>query len=608
MEKRRKPRYGMGENTIYMISIAFKEGKSVLWLGLLLSGLGIALNLLQLFIVPTILDKVESHVSLTELLITIGVFVLALLVVSGADAYVNQNTIFGRVIVRTSLICAIHDKFSKTSYPNIENQEFLNLSETARRSIKGNSAAAEAVWDTLVELLKNGISFVIYLFLLSNVNFIIILITVVTTVVGYFASLEINRWKYHHRDEEASITHKMTYIDSKAQDYTLAKDIRMFGMETWILNLYNASLGLFHDFCNRAERVYLISDIIDVAFSFLRNGIAYVYLIIIVLNNGLSAAQFLLYFTAISGFTTWITGILSGFSTLNTQSLELSTLREFLETDEIFNFEAGEAVEPDKNKKYSIELKNVSFRYEGAEEDTLHNINLKLKAGEKLAVVGLNGAGKTTLIKLICGFYDPTQGKVLLNGRDIKGFNRRDYYKHFSAVFQDFSLLAGSIAENIAQTTKNIDMEKVKACAEKAGLKKKLESLSKAYESHLGKDVYEDALELSGGEIQRLMLARALYKESPIIILDEPTAALDPLAESDIYNRYNELTKDSTSIYISHRLASTRFCDRIILIEKGDIAEEGTHDELVSKGRRYAYLYELQSKYYRENGGEEDGK
>lgn len=608
MEKKEKPRYGMGENTSYMISLAFKECKSVLWLGLLLAGLGIALNLLQLFIVPAILGKVESHASLTELLITIVVFVLALLVTSGAAAYVNQNTIFGRVWVRTSLICAIHDKFSKTSYPNIENQEFLNLSETARRAVKGNSASAEAVWDTLVELLKNGISFVIYLFLLSNVNFIIIAITFGTTVIGYFASLKINKWKYRHRDEEASITHKMTYIDSKAQDYTLAKDIRMFGMEAWLLNLYNASLGLFHDFCNRAERVYLLSDIIDIAFSFLRNGIAYVYLITMVLNRGLSAAQFLLYFTAISGFTTWITGVLAGFTTLNTQSLDISTLREFIEVDEIFNFEAGEAIKSDKNKKYSIELKNVSFCYKGAKDDTLHNINLKLKAGEKLAVVGLNGAGKTTLIKLICGFYDPTEGEVLLNGRNIKEFNRRNYYKHFSAVFQEFSLLAASVAENVAQTTKNIDMEKVKNCIEKAGLKKKIESLSKGYETHLGKEVYEDALELSGGEMQRLMLARALYKESPIIILDEPTAALDPLAESDIYNRYNELTRGSTSIYISHRLASTRFCDRIILIEKGEIAEEGTHDELVSKGGRYAYLYELQSKYYREKVGEEDGK
>lgn len=608
MEKRKKPRYGMGENTIYMISLAFKECKSVLWFGLLLAGLGIALNLLQLFIVPTILGKVESHVSLIELLITIGVFVLALLVTSGADGYLNQNTIFGRVFVRISLVSAISGKFSKTSYPNIENQEFLNLSETAGRSVNGNNQATEAIWNTLVELLKNGISFVIYLFLLSNVNLIIIAITLVTTVIGYFASLKINKWKYRHREEEASITHKMTYIDSKAQDYTLAKDIRMFGMEAWLLNLYNASLDLFHDFCNRAERVYLLADIIDVAFSFLRNGIAYVYLITMVLNNGLSAAQFLLYFTAISGFTTWITWVLSGFSTLNTQSLDISTLREFLETDEIFNFETGEAVEPDKNKKYSIELKNVSFRYEGAKEDTLHNINLKLKASEKLAVVGLNGAGKTTLIKLICGFYDPTEGEVLLNGRNIKEFNRRDYYKHFSAVFQDFSLLAASIAENVAQTDENIDMEKVKACIEKAGLKKKLESLSKGYETHLGKEVYEDALELSGGEMQRLMLARALYKESPIIILDEPTAALDPLAESDIYNRYNELTKDSTSIYISHRLASTRFCDRIILIEEGGIAEEGTHDKLISSGGRYAYLYELQSKYYREKGGEEDGK
>lgn len=608
MEKKKKPKYGMGANAAYMISTAFKECKSVLWLGIIFSGLGVALNLLQLFIVPTILNKIESHTSLSELFITIGIFVAALLVVRGALAYVDRNTLFGRVEVRSSVVSDIHDKFSKTSYPNIEDQKFLNLCEKARRSVSSNRDAVEDIWNTLFDLLKNGVSFIIYLFLLSNVSPVIIAITVVTTVIGYFASLKINSWKYRHREEEASITHKMTYIDSKASDYTLSKDIRMFGMKEWIESLYNDSLNLFHDFCGRAERVYFLSDIIDVVFSFLRNGIAYAYLITMTLDNNLSAAKFLLYFTAITGFTAWITGILSGLTTLNTQSLDISTLREFLEYDEVFNFEDGKPIKPDKKKKYSIELKNVSFRYPGADKDTLHNINLKIEAGEKLAVVGLNGAGKTTLIKLICGFYDPTEGEVLLNGRNIKEFNRRDYYKHFSAVFQDFSLLAASIAQNVAQIDENIDMEKVKSCVQRAGLKNKIESLPEKYETHLGKNVYEDALDLSGGEMQRLMLARALYKESPIIVLDEPTAALDPIAESDIYSRYNDLTKDCTSVYISHRLASTRFCDRIILIEKGGIAEEGTHDELIRYGGTYAKLYELQSRYYRENGGDEDGR
>jgi ATP-binding cassette subfamily B protein len=234
-------------------------------------------------------------------------------------------------------------------------------------------------------------------------------------------------------------------------------------------------------------------------------------------------------------------------------------------------------------------------------------VNLKIAKGEKLAVVGRNGAGKTTLVKLLCGFYDPTEGEVLLNGQDIRQYDRRAYYRLFSAVFQDFSLLPGSIALNVAQSLDEIDMEKVKDCVRRAGLAEKIEALPQVYETKLGKSVYLDALELSGGETQRLMLARALYKEGAVIVLDEPTAALDPLAERDLYNRYHELTKGATSVYVSHRLASTRFCDRIILIGDGGIAEVGTHETLLAAGGEYAHLFEVQSQYYRE-GGDSDGE
>ena len=220
-------------------------------------------------------------------------------------------------------------------------------------------------------------------------------------------------------------------------------------------------------------------------------------------------------------------------------------------------------------------------------------------------MVGLNGAGKTTLVKLICGLYDPTEGCVMLNGKDIRDYNRRDYYKMFAAVFQDFSLMAVSVAANVAQTEDNIDYARVKDCISKAGLTEKIESLPEKYESKLNRDVYEDATTLSGGETQKLMLARALYKNAPFLILDEPTAALDPLAESDMYNKYNEMAHGRTSVYISHRLASTRFCDRILFISDAVISEEGTHDELMRAGGKYAELFTVQSKYYKEGADDE---
>ena len=227
-------------------------------------------------------------------------------------------------------------------------------------------------------------------------------------------------------------------------------------------------------------------------------------------------------------------------------------------------------------------------------------MNLTIHPREKLAIVGLNGAGKTTLVKLICGLLSPSEGRVLLNGDDISDFNRNKYYELFSAVFQDFSILDVTIAEEIAQCKDNIDYQRIKECIDYAGLSDTIDKLPKGLNTHIGREVYLDGVLLSGGQTQRLMLARALYKNGPILLLDEPTAALDPLAESEIYQKYSDMANKKTSLFISHRLASTRFCDRIILIEDGGVKEEGSHEDLLKLNGEYAKLFEVQSRYYKQ--------
>lgn len=600
--KASKPQYNMWSNSRFMIKLAWNKEKSVIVFCILQAALAVGMNLLGLYVTPTILKRVESSVPLQELIYTIVIFASALLVVGAAAAYLEENTLFGRVKVRNELVVMVHDKFSATSYPNTGDQGFLKLLDKARMAVSSNNQATEAIWNTFKDILQSSMGFIIYLLLLSSMDIFVVVLTLSTTVAGYFINRRINSWGYRHREEEAAYSHKMNYVSSKVKDFTAAKDVRIFGMQPWLEGVYNSTLRLYEAFRARGERVYLWTNVVDVVLALLRNGIAYAYLISLTIRQGLSASQFLLYFTAIGGFTAWISSILNSLSVLHKQSLDISTLRDYLGFKEIFKFDDGEAMEPDISEPYELELRNVAFRYPEADKDTLRNINLRIRPGEKLAVVGLNGAGKTTLIKLICGFYDPTEGQVLINGQDIRKFNRRDYYRHFSAVFQQFSVLAATIAQNVAQSKDNVDMDKVKECIERAGIRDKIESLPQGYNTNLGREVYEDAVQLSGGELQRLMLARALYKDAPIIILDEPTAALDPIAESDIYNKYNQLTKGRTSVYISHRLASTRFCDRIIFVEDGTIIEEGTHEKLVSGSGRYAELFEIQSRYYREGG------
>ena len=604
-EKTPKPKYSMGQNTWFMIKLAWTSGeKKVLVLSLLSAILTVTLNLIKLYISPTILSAVERHAPVSELLSTIGGFVLGLMLVSAASAYVNANTIFGRISVRCEIINLLNRKAATTSYPNVDDDGFRKLLTKSGECVNSNQNAAEAVWTTLTALTANLLGFMIYVTLLTSVQPLLILVILATTGISYFIGNYLNGYGYHHREEEAEYQRHMEYISGCARDLSAAKDIRIFGLRSWLEDLHRKAMGAFTGFHSKAQSVYIWAKIADLILAFLRNGIAYAYLIGLVIGNRLGVAEFLLFFTAVGGFTEWVSGILGGFNTLYKQSLDLSTVRECLEYDEPFQLEGGEHLEAEADRRYEIRLEHVSYRYPGAEKDTLADINLTLHPGEKLAVVGLNGAGKTTLIKLICGFLDPTQGRVLLDGTDIRKFNRADYYTMFSAVFQNFSLLAGTIAANVAQDDTDMDMERVKECIDKAGLRTKIESLPDRYETYLNRSVYEGAILLSGGETQRLMLARALYKNAPFLVLDEPTAALDPIAESEMYQKYSEITDGKSSVYISHRLASTRFCDRIILIEHGKISEEGTHGELLALGGKYADLYAIQSKYYREGEGD----
>jgi ATP-binding cassette, subfamily B, bacterial len=604
-EKPPKPRYSIWQSSAYMIELAWKRRRSVLWLCLTLAAVGALLSLTQLFITPTILGEIQAAVPAGRLIAVIALFAAALTLLNAASRYFDTTVPFARIELRIRIATLINEKYMLTSYTNAEDQDVRKKYDKAQMSTVSNDQATETIWITLTDLLKNLALFTVLLTLLGSLNLVLVLSVLATTAVSFFITNYLNGWGYRHRDEEAEYSRRMNYLSGKSQDYTLAKDVRIFGMRDWLEDMYASTMRLYQAFTTRGEKVYIWGDVADVILTFARNGVAYLFLIGMVLHGGMPAASFLLYFSTVGMFTAGMTGVLTGFSKLHKQSLDISAVREFLEYPEPFTFEGGLPLDPDPGKPYQIELRDMTFRYPGADSDTLAHIDLTIPAGEKLAVVGLNGAGKTTLVKLICGFLDPTKGEVLLNGIDIKRYNRRDYYRLFSAVFQDFSLLAATIAENIAQTAEGVDREAVRRCAEKAGLLARIDGLPDGFDTHVGKEVYEDGTELSGGETQRLMLARALYKGAPVLVLDEPTAALDPIAESDMYARYNELTGGRMAVYISHRLASTRFCDRIILIGDGGIAETGTHDELIAAGGRYAELFEIQSRYYREGGGDD---
>ena len=264
------------------------------------------------------------------------------------------------------------------------------------------------------------------------------------------------------------------------------------------------------------------------------------------------------------------------------------------------NYHGTLPIEKREDNEYEIEFRNVCFKYPTCEDYVLKNISIKLRIGERLAIVGMNGSGKTTMIKLLCRLYDPTSGEILLNGIDIRKYDYKEYISIFSVVFQDFKLFSFSAGQNVA-TSNEFDKDKVFECLSAAGLGKRILELPKGVDTPLYKDFDEDGIEISGGEAQKIAIARALYKNAPFIILDEPTAALDPIAEFEIYSRFNELVGTKTAVYISHRLSSCRFCDDIAVFHEGEIIQRGSHEELIQAvNGKYHELWYAQAQYYDE--------
>ena len=328
-----------------------------------------------------------------------------------------------------------------------------------------------------------------------------------------------------------------------------------------------------------------------------------VYLLVLEqVKHGLEIHRFVLSIGLALGINHWVEEIFHNIQYLQMNSVHVRNTRLALESCSS-SVAASPSSQPPQKSGPEIRLEDVTFVFPEGTEPFLEHFNLTIHPGEKLAIVGNNGAGKTTLIKIICGLYRPTSGRLLINGLDTATLSPEEIYLRCTAVFQDFHLLAATLAENVScMPEEKTDDRRVRSCLKQVGLAQKIESLPKGLHTQMTKELEQDGVLLSGGELQKLMIARCLYTDRPILILDEPTSSLDAVAESQIYQNYYELTKEKTSIFISHRLSSTKFYDRIIHLQNGKIIEEGTHAQLLAKNGAYTKMYETQASYYQEGG------
>lgn len=552
-------------------------------------------------------DMIEAQAAmntqeLLPLVKLLAVVALVEVIAIGGQTIVSNRVYFNMTLVRFQMITEKNDKLLSMNYQMLEQPHILDLHQRASNALGGNWQGFEGMMNRTYIVAAQVVTMIVTASTIIVLDPRLLLALTVAMLINYGSQ----RWsirddKKHFWDATSTTRRQMSYMERCTQDFDYAKDIRLFSLKPWLLKKQKGILADYRKKYNRSRNFWLRHSYIYCSTSLIASAVMYYILITQVMHESVSIGDFTLYLGMCGAFSQALSDFYDNFGQLQFASNMVDDLRTFMDLE----------VEKEEDcldigvlgDTFHFEFRDVCFRYEGAKEDTIRHLNLSFPAGQRLAVVGLNGAGKTTFIKLLLRLYDVTGGEILVNGYNIKRFHRKDYYRLFAPVFQNVELFAFPLAENVSmKEPERTDRERALACLLQAGMEEKINSLEKGIDTEILKVLHEDGVDLSGGEKQKLALARALYKDAPVIVLDEPTAALDALAEYELYQNFDKMMEGKSAVYISHRLSSTRFCDRIAMFMDGRIVEYGTHEELLAKQGEYARMFEVQAQYYEKDG------
>lgn len=585
----------MKENIKYMLKNLLKWDNKILLYFCIRAPALVFQPIVTAYIPKAMIECIEKGVTTERLILIVALLSLLLTLTIWMDPFMKELMRGSARIIRMRYAIMAFRKSLSTDYVNIESLKGRELYKRAEMFYNARFSSSADFIEECNDFLVCIIGVIVSVTLIYKINVLMIILILLTCISEFIILKILNKKEKEMLDESSKLSSKLDYFYKLSKNSDASKDIKLYGFQDCFIYAVTKITADIEKIISKYTNQSAAASGLRAVLNLIRQLIAYAYLIFLVTNGSLVVSEFVFYFGIITGFSNWIVNLVFSYSKIEHSANDCELFRKYIEKEN----ESKDKPDVDFREIESIEFKDVSFTYPSAEKSTINNISFKINKGENIAIVGENGEGKTTIIKLLCGLYYPTNGDIFVNGISSRVISRESYFDLFSVVFQDYFFMPMTIAENIS-AEKEYDKEKLYYAFRKAGILEKINALADKENSLMDKTVYKNAVDFSGGEKQKLLFAKAIYKNAPVLILDEPTASLDPISENELYMKYNELTENKISFFISHRLSSTRFCDRILFVKDGRITESGTHGELMALKGAYYRMYQIQSYYYKE--------
>ncbi|MEG1710194.1 MAG: ABC transporter ATP-binding protein [Clostridia bacterium] len=538
-----------------------------------------------------------NNASMEKLMWIVSGFFIISALFGFLTVYIRCFTYAKIMLLRINYVRDSSDKLIAMEYKYMEDANFYNKYFKALGSVSGGNNGVEGIYHVLFELPAYIITAILMSVFIGLANIWILLALIINIIVVVWILKKSHDYEYEQKDNVAKFYRKMNYFNRMTNDFKAGKDIRIYNLKERIKSNYDIEVIGYTKLLKQIKMKQFKIGFFELLTLFISDVVTYGILTSSVITNKMGIDDFSMYIAAILALSVTLKTVALKLQKIYAEGEDVRDYFKFLDEDMYIKGGNRKAI---KGDTLEIKFVDVSFKYPETEKYILSHLNFTINKGEKLAIVGINGAGKSTIVKLITGLFDVTEGDIFINGISIKEFEKKELFKMFSVVFQDYNILAFTLKENIASSSDEIDEKRVIEALDKVGLSKKVKQMKNGINSMMHKNIEDDGEELSGGESQKVAIARALYKDANMVIMDEPTAALDALAEAAIYNDFSELVKGKTAIYISHRLASTKFCDKIALFDKEGLKEYGNHEELMALKGEYYNMFMVQGKYYKE--------